>query len=176
LSKISLLKKKVSVRYTFDGWENGNDRRALYKGPVRGFPRGYVDEFLFEIDLQPSTADRPVLLIFAILYVMNGTEFWDNNQGKNYSVEYIYNGPSRNNQRFHMPVKPIHKRSLSEENTIIIDEKDYNRQYQESNIEEEVGPTRQNFRLPRCPSFDTYIEETSRYHMEPIIDGFSPFL
>eukprot|EP01103_Thecamoeba_quadrilineata_P007992 TRINITY_DN17799_c0_g1_i1.p1 TRINITY_DN17799_c0_g1~~TRINITY_DN17799_c0_g1_i1.p1 ORF type:complete len:259 (+),score=27.21 TRINITY_DN17799_c0_g1_i1:89-865(+) len=166
--------KEVTVRYSFDGWVHGHERRALYKGPVREFLRGSVDEFLIEIDLQPSSADRPILLNFAIRYVVNGKELWDNNGGDNYYVEYIYTGPSRKIQNFHMPVKPIHKRSPSLPR---LARPEYQEPYIYDGVEEEVTPSSPIFRIPRCPSYDTYIDETnySRYHMPPI-SGLSPFL
>jgi len=149
--------KEVSVRYTFDNWRTGSDRRAQYKGPVSQFQRGLVDEFIFEIDLQ--TCSKPTSLLFALRYSVNGHECWDNNNGKDYLVEYTFVGHSRNVSKFHMPTKPINK-THSPRTT------ENSKDLEQFDVPKKKGTLfKPHFRahtyMPRCPSFDTYVAETT---------------
>lgn len=162
--------KQVLVRYTFDNWKSGSDRRAQYKGPVAHMPRGFVDEFIFEIDLQSSS--KPTKLCFALLYRADGAEHWDNNYGKDYQVEYTFTGSSRDIQKFYMPIKPIQKSSFK-----LSQNSEEHEQFDIPEIAERChNPQIQTHKksLTRCPSFDTYVAQTSydynMFHMSPLLE------
>jgi len=161
--------KEVSVRYTFDNWKTGSDRRAQYKGPVIHLQRGLVDEFIFEIDLQ--TSSKPTKLSFALRYTVEGVEHWDNNNGKDYQVEYTYTGDSRNTQKFHMQTKPIHKHSntTSTEDLKIPDFEQFDVPHNDLKKMGLSNPSIQAHKeLTRCPSFDSYVDQMTfdyTFHM-----------
>ncbi|KAI9016443.1 putative phosphatase regulatory subunit-domain-containing protein [Phycomyces nitens] len=81
--------KSVSIRYTFDCWQTSHDIDAVYKDANNG--QGMYDTFCFTIPLV-NLADRGQVratIDFAIRYHVNGQEFWDNNEGKNYGIQIL---------------------------------------------------------------------------------------
>ena len=90
--------KRITVRYTTDGWSTFRDVIGQY---VNGSHTGFTDTFCFEIAL-PTTLIKDCKLEFAVCYKVLGVEFWDNNSGDNYRVmcyssnqwksrEWVYN-------------------------------------------------------------------------------------
>jgi hypothetical protein len=69
--------KIVIVRYTLDNWNTYNDQECNYSYSVSD----YLDVFSF-------TANLPnwISIEFAIKYIVNNTEYWDNNNGLNYTI------------------------------------------------------------------------------------------
>ena len=77
--------KQVAARFTLDGWQTISEVTAEYKstGPV-----DTNDQFRFTITL-PAQADlRTEPIQLCVRYRVNGQEFWDNNSGKNYLVNF----------------------------------------------------------------------------------------
>ncbi|XP_006036585.1 protein phosphatase 1 regulatory subunit 3E [Alligator sinensis] len=80
--------KRVSVRYTWDGWASKREAPAAYAGPAPPPPGACpptapgADRFAFRLPLPPPSAT----LEFALRYCAAGTEFWDNNEGHNYAL------------------------------------------------------------------------------------------
>ncbi|XP_029197970.1 protein phosphatase 1 regulatory subunit 3B-like [Acropora millepora] len=74
--------KKITVRYTIDGWSSHQDVVAWY---IQGLHTGLTDTFGFEIAL-PTMPIKDCKLEFAICYRFRGIEFWDNNSGDNYRL------------------------------------------------------------------------------------------
>nr|XP_042700889.1 protein phosphatase 1 regulatory subunit 3E [Chrysemys picta bellii] len=72
--------KRVSIRYTWDGWASYREAPAAYAGPSAGPPPGPPsDRFAFRLPLPPGGA-----LEFALRCHVGGQELWDNNGGQNY--------------------------------------------------------------------------------------------
>ncbi|XP_076353476.1 uncharacterized protein LOC143248706 isoform X2 [Tachypleus tridentatus] len=71
--------KKVVARYTTNDWMSYEDILANY---VQGSCDGFSDKFSFNIFV-PHMCDGQQLQ-FAVRYVTNGQEFWDNNWNQNY--------------------------------------------------------------------------------------------
>ncbi|KAJ3300470.1 hypothetical protein HK104_000055 [Borealophlyctis nickersoniae] len=91
--------KRVIVRYTTDNWTTFRELDARYHGPVPNADG--VDRFLFMIGVadqyeveKGSKASggcgqgKRKVMFFAVRYEVAGTEFWDNNDGMNYEVEF----------------------------------------------------------------------------------------
>lgn len=78
-------KKEVVVRYSLDRWLTWAEARALY---VPGSSDGTTDRFRFTVFVPK---DLPVgsQCSFAIRYVVNGQEYWDNMGGVNYSFDCV---------------------------------------------------------------------------------------
>ncbi|XP_038225906.1 protein phosphatase 1 regulatory subunit 3E [Dermochelys coriacea] len=68
--------KRVSVRYSWDGWASYREAPAAYVGPSTGPPS---DRFAFCLPLPPGGT-----LEFALRCHVGGQELWDNNAGQNY--------------------------------------------------------------------------------------------
>lgn len=74
--------KSVSIRYTLNNWLTLVDLPATY---VLDSSDGLTDKFSFKI-VTPAFFDSGGSLQFAVRYCVDGTEHWDNNDGKNYKV------------------------------------------------------------------------------------------
>jgi len=73
--------KNVTVKYTFNRWLNTYEYEARYRCHSNDFRN--IDQFEFSIDI-PHDIDR---IDFVLRYHVNGQEFWDNNEGNNYTLE-----------------------------------------------------------------------------------------
>jgi hypothetical protein len=72
-------KKDIIVRYTMDDWGSSKDIRPVFKCslPTK------LDIFQFFIR-ETSSNGNPYKLEFAIRYMINGVEHWNNNNGRNF--------------------------------------------------------------------------------------------
>lgn len=75
--------KAVLVRYTSDGWKTHSDVNAMY---IQGSCDGPTDRFIFSL-VAPAEMEIGSRLEFAVLYIVNGQNYWDNNYGVNYQIE-----------------------------------------------------------------------------------------
>ncbi|CAD7005239.1 unnamed protein product [Ceratitis capitata] len=76
--------KEVIVRVTWDDWKNQQDIFCTFArayGPAT-YAHVVFDTFSFKITLPPSSKR----LEFCICYRANNQEYWDNNDGKNYTI------------------------------------------------------------------------------------------
>ncbi|GAB0087422.1 Protein phosphatase 1 regulatory subunit [Sergentomyia squamirostris] len=75
--------KEVIVRATWDNWKSQEDIFCVFS-KVSGASGAYVlyDTFSFRLTLPPSSKT----LEFCVCFRCNDTEFWDNNDGKNYTL------------------------------------------------------------------------------------------
>ena len=67
--------KTVFIRYTIDSWAMFRDEEAEW---MCSCSEGASDRFIFTLPMKKMD--------FAICYVVNGQEHWDNNHGRNYRV------------------------------------------------------------------------------------------
>lgn len=72
--------KRVSVRWSADGWRSQREAPAAYAGPAPPPPR--ADRFSFRLPAPPIGGS----LLFALRYRVTGREFWDNNGGRDYAL------------------------------------------------------------------------------------------
>ncbi len=73
--------KNVTVKYSFNRWLNTYEYEAQHRCHSNDFRN--IDQFEFSIDI-PQDVDR---IDFVLRYNVNGQEHWDNNEGKNYTLE-----------------------------------------------------------------------------------------
>ena len=76
--------KEVTIRYTLNNWAHQNDLRANY---VPGSEINGCERFSFEVEFQDWQIDDKV--IFCIQYKSERGEFWDNNNGLNYTLTLL---------------------------------------------------------------------------------------
>ncbi|PLN79694.1 protein phosphatase regulatory subunit Gac1 [Aspergillus taichungensis] len=81
--------KLVAARFTFDHWRTISEVTAEYNDDVRRkkVQDGY-DRFSFSIKLNDQTHLESKTLFICIRYNVSGQEFWDNNDHKNYQVNF----------------------------------------------------------------------------------------
>lgn len=76
--------KTVTVRYSFTNWKTHCDVPAVWQSnDNHGILN--LDRFAFTITLPPFLLQICSAIQFAIRYDVAGKEFWDNNQGRNYT-------------------------------------------------------------------------------------------
>ncbi|CAE6452110.1 unnamed protein product [Rhizoctonia solani] len=87
--------KTIVVRYTTDNWETASEINASYSsslppGIVPGSIDASWDKFTFTIKLDDIERSLPDRTLFCVVkYDAHGIgEWWDNNQGQNYRVEF----------------------------------------------------------------------------------------
>jgi hypothetical protein len=87
--------KRVDVRYTFDFWKTVKEVQAEYKeSTINNMKNVSYDVFSFAISLKGKVGvnvapkDEQSTMFFAVRYRVAGREFWDNNDGSNYQVEF----------------------------------------------------------------------------------------
>lgn len=82
--------KQVAARFTFDSWRTVSEVSATYCHDVR-HPHvhdGY-DRFSFEIKLDDQANLESKTMFACIRYNVAGQEYWDNNSGMNYRVDFL---------------------------------------------------------------------------------------
>lgn len=76
--------KKVMIRVSFDHWKNWSDINATYN---ESFNDGALD--LFEFELKPTSfISSNSQCSLAVRYQVNDREFWDNNSGNNFNLQW----------------------------------------------------------------------------------------
>ncbi|KAL2019040.1 hypothetical protein VTK56DRAFT_10144 [Thermocarpiscus australiensis] len=81
--------KSVACRFTLDYWKTTSEVAAEYVCEVRPVdtPHGQ-DRFNFTIKLSDMANLESKTLYFCIRYNVNGQEYWDNNGGMNFQVDF----------------------------------------------------------------------------------------
>ncbi|KAI8391198.1 putative phosphatase regulatory subunit-domain-containing protein [Radiomyces spectabilis] len=78
--------KQVKVRYTLDYWQTHHETIACYREAISSSGNKW-DRFSFSIPVSPKQGAQTIYL--ALLYTVNGQDFWDNNNGHNYELEIV---------------------------------------------------------------------------------------
>ncbi|KAK9234400.1 putative phosphatase regulatory subunit-domain-containing protein [Lipomyces kononenkoae] len=83
--------KWVAAKFTVDYWKTVSEVAADYTDIVPGRsprpPPGF-DRFTFSIKLQDFSKLEQKTMFFCVRYNVNGQEYWDNNNGHNYQIEF----------------------------------------------------------------------------------------
>jgi hypothetical protein len=83
--------KTVTIRYTNDEWSTYDEICGTYHDSIEG---GKVDRFLAQLPVIRSVfrrdtarhGNRVAVFHLCVRYIVDGKEFWDNNQSRNYCV------------------------------------------------------------------------------------------
>ncbi|OUM62517.1 carbohydrate-binding module family 21 protein [Piromyces sp. E2] len=78
--------KKVKVHLTFDDWENKEVKEAKYRSTEKNDCNQSIDKFILDVDTD-CDGESVCNLQFAIQYLVDHQEFWDNNNNNNYSLK-----------------------------------------------------------------------------------------
>ncbi|KAF9875439.1 protein phosphatase regulator [Colletotrichum karsti] len=81
--------KSVTCRFTLDYWKTTSEVGAEYSHEIRPQEGGVShDRFTFTIKLSDLANLESKTLYFCVRYNVNGQEFWDNNNGTNFQVDF----------------------------------------------------------------------------------------
>ncbi|RMZ82137.1 hypothetical protein DV737_g2187, partial [Chaetothyriales sp. CBS 132003] len=81
--------KSVVTRFTFDYWKTTSELVAEFSHDVRRPQQNDgLDRFTFSLQLADQVNLANKTLFFCVRYNVNGQEFWDNNGGYNYQVDF----------------------------------------------------------------------------------------
>ncbi|MHA7055927.1 hypothetical protein ACWGOQ_0001810 [Aquimarina sp. M1] len=83
----------VEVVYTTDGWATKNTVLLSYQRYFRvGYAHYVMSPNQFDVDVYTATIrvpDEIQSIDFAVVYKVNGQEYWDNNYGNNYTLNSV---------------------------------------------------------------------------------------
>ncbi|CAK7228152.1 hypothetical protein SEUCBS140593_006819 [Sporothrix eucalyptigena] len=81
--------KSVFCRFTLDYWKTTSEIAAEYSAEIipRIAPQGH-DRFNFTIKLSDLANLESKTMYFCIRYAVDGKEFWDNNNGSNFQLDF----------------------------------------------------------------------------------------
>ena len=80
--------KHVVARFTLDYWKTTSEVVADYNHDVRRRQNDGCDRFNFSIKLADLANLENKTMFFCIRYSVNGQDYWDNNNGINYQVDF----------------------------------------------------------------------------------------
>ncbi|KTW30926.1 uncharacterized protein T551_01478 [Pneumocystis jirovecii RU7] len=80
--------KSVGVRFTMDHWQTISEVNAEYTDDIPRKQYDGFDRFVFNIKLHELVNIEDKTLYLCIRYRILGAEFWDNNLGMNYRIEF----------------------------------------------------------------------------------------
>lgn len=80
--------KEVTVHYSFTNWRTSSDTTAFWvsSGHHKESNAPATDIFRFRLPVPPFIMEPGAILEFAICFCVNGSNYWDNNNGKNYKL------------------------------------------------------------------------------------------
>jgi len=81
--------KTVAARFTLDYWQTTSEVMAEFNNDVRRMYTDGCDRFNFNIKLSDQAHLETKTMLLCIRYNVNGQEFWDNNNARNYQVDFI---------------------------------------------------------------------------------------
>lgn len=81
--------KLVVARFTLDYWKTTSEVVAEYNNDPRSPPSDGCDRFNFHIKLSDAANIDTKTLLLCVRYSVNGTDYWDNNNGINYQIDFV---------------------------------------------------------------------------------------
>lgn len=77
--------KNVTCRFTLDNWKTTSEVAAEYTGQIHGTN---YDRWTFAIQLSDMAHLETKTMYLCVRYNVNGQEYWDNNRGANFRVNF----------------------------------------------------------------------------------------
>ena len=107
------MNKKVSVRYTTNEWIRSADLEAEYVPSSSGGNDGFSDQFSFKLSTAPLAVGQKIQFCLRYEPLDHGSEFWDNNEGKNYVFQCLSISKQPVGMSTSTSSQPIHMRKTS---------------------------------------------------------------
>lgn len=105
--------KQVVARFTLDYWKTTSEVAADYNNDVLSPPSDGCDRFNFHIKLSDqANIDNKTLLLCA-RYNVGGQEFWDNNEGTNYQIDFTRSEKRKAKAMKSVSTSPLGQRPLN---------------------------------------------------------------
>lgn len=99
--------KLVVARFTLDHWKTTSEVVAEYNNDLQQSSDG-CDKFNFHIKLSDSSNIESKTLLLCVRYNVNGTDFWDNNDDRNYQIDFTrVNKKSKNQPNSSLGARPL---------------------------------------------------------------------
>ncbi|CAK4032282.1 carbohydrate-binding module family 21 [Lecanosticta acicola] len=95
--------KKVVARFTLDYWKTTSEVVAEYNNDTRNRPTDGCDRFNFHIVLSDQANIDNKTLLLCVRYNVGGQEFWDNNNDRNFQVDFARGEPKKHAKQ----LKPV---------------------------------------------------------------------
>lgn len=153
--------KHVTARFTFDYWQTTSEVVAEYSSDVRRRDRDDgADRFVFRINLSDHAKLETKTMFICICYRTSGQEFWDNNGGYNFQVDFKKKmvkppvpsrgvvGPSRNTLPRSRPSHPVGRPRSMSNNTDLSTDDGFFRKNQELGKQKNVIADEEDTALP----------------------------
>ncbi|KOC13050.1 hypothetical protein AFLA70_276g000810 [Aspergillus flavus AF70] len=80
--------KTVTARYSFNDWRTMDDVVAVYAGKSDRTGQNY-DLFKFNFAMESGENSSAITLQLCVCYVVLGHQYWDNNGGQNYHINFL---------------------------------------------------------------------------------------
>lgn len=80
--------KLVVARFTLDYWKTTSEVVAEFNNDPRSQVNDGCDRFIFHIKLSDQANIDSKTLLLCVRYNVSGQEYWDNNEGTNYQIDF----------------------------------------------------------------------------------------
>lgn len=119
------MEKGVTCRFTLDDWKTTSEVVAEYNHDVRRKnPDNGRDRFNFTIKLTDYPALENKSLHLCVRYSVNGKEYWDNNNLKNYRVEFVKRTKTEPDRGRSIPSSRIDPSILRQQSMLPVEDSD----------------------------------------------------
>jgi len=81
--------KEVHTRFTLDYWKTTSEVLAEFNNDPNNRPSDGCDRFNFHIKLSDQANIDTKTMLLCVRYKVNGQEYWDNNQNRNYQIDFV---------------------------------------------------------------------------------------
>lgn len=90
--------KLVVARFTLDHWRTTSEVVAEYNNDRRQPTDDSCDKFNFNIKLSDSANIESKTMLLCVRYNVNGQDYWDNNDDRNYQIDFVKSVKKHKNQ------------------------------------------------------------------------------
>lgn len=80
--------KQVTARFTLDNWKTASELVAEFKRDIRQPAKDGHNRFNFHVKLANQANLEGKTMFFYVRYLVEGQEYWDNNDSRNFQVEF----------------------------------------------------------------------------------------
>ncbi|UJO18089.1 Phosphatase 1 regulatory subunit 3A [Fulvia fulva] len=105
--------KLVIARFTLDYWKTTSEVVAEFNNYPRSPPKDGCDRFKFHIKLTDQANIDNKTLLLCVRYDVGGQTYWDNNNDRNYQVDFSRTQPEKKHVKKTVQHSPLGQRPLN---------------------------------------------------------------